>query len=180
LKFRPRIDPSRLVFIDETWTKTNMAPLRGWAPCGQRLPGKAPFGHWNTMTFLAALRRDRVEAPWLLDRPINGERFRVYIEQVLVPTLKPGDIVIMDNLGSHKAKAVRSALRLAGARLIFLPKYSPDMNPIEQLFAKLKHWLRKAAQRTTEAVYDAIAPILDTVSPAECANYFANAGYEQT
>jgi len=180
LKFRPRIDPARLVFIDETWTKTNMAPLRGWAPCGQRLPGKAPFGHWNTMTFLAALRRDRVEAPWLLDRPINGERFRVYIEQVLVPTLKPGDIVIMDNLGSHKAKAVRSAIRHAGARLLFLPKYSPDLNPIEQLFAKLKHRLRHARARSADAICHAIAEVLETVTVAECSNYLAHAGYKPT
>lgn len=177
--YRNRIDPSRLVFIDETWTKTNMAPLRGWAPCGQRLKAKVPYGHWKTMTFVAALRCDRVEAPWLIDGPINGERFRLYVEKVLVPTLKRGDIVIMDNLGSHKSKAVRRAIRAAGAYLFFLPKYSPDLNPIEQLFSKLKHWLRRAAQRTVEAVCNAIGPILSAVTPTECANYFANAGYEQ-
>lgn len=171
------IDPGRLVFIDETWTKTNMASLRGWAPRGQRLRAMVPHGHWKTMTFLGALRLDRVEAPWLVDGPINGERFRLYVEKVLVPTLRSGDIVIMDNLGSHKGKAVRRAIRAAGARLFFLPKYSPDLNPIEQVFAKLKHWLRKAAARTTGAVCDAIGPILDTITPAECANYFANAGY---
>jgi transposase len=175
--YQNRIDPARLVFIDETWTKTNMAPLRGWAPRGQRLKAKVPHGRWKTMTFLAALRLDRVEAPWFIDGPINGERFRLYVEKVLVPTLHPGDIVIMDNLGSHKGKAVRRAIRDAGARLFFLPKYSPDLNPIEQLFAKLKHWLRKAAQPTTDAVCHAIGRILDTVSSAECANYFANAGY---
>jgi transposase len=130
------------------------------------------------MTFLAALRCDRVEAPWLIDGPINGERFRLYVEKVLVPTLKPGDIVIMDNLGSHKGKAVRRAIRAVGAYLFFLPKYSPDLNPIEQLFSKLKHWLRKAAKRTEEAVCDAIGQILDAVTPSECQNYFANAGYE--
>jgi transposase len=130
------------------------------------------------MTFLAALRCDRVEAPWLIDGPINGERFLLYVEKVLAPTLKPGDIVIMDNLGSHKGKAVRRAIRAAGARLFFLPKYSPDLNPIEQLFSKLKHWLRKAAKRTVEAVTNAIAPILDAVTVTECANYFTNAGYE--
>jgi transposase len=178
--YRNRIDPSRLVFIDETWTKTNMAPLRGWAPCGQRLKAKVPCGKWKTMTFLAALRCDRVEAPWLIDGPINGERFLLYVEKVLVPTLKPGDIVIMDNLGSHKSKAVRRAIRAAGAYLFFLPKYSPDLNPIEQLFSKLKHWLRKAAKRTVEAVANAIGPILDTVSSAECANYFVNAGYDRS
>ncbi len=168
------------MFIDETWTKTNMAPLRGWAPRGQRITSKVPHGRWRTMTFIAALRHDRITAPWFIEGPINGEAFLLYIEKVLVPTLRHGDIVIMDNLGSHKAKAVRLAIRAAGARLFYLPKYSPDLNPIEQFFAKFKHWLRKAAQRTTEAVFDAIAPILDTVSPAECANYFANAGYEQT
>jgi putative transposase len=177
-KYRERIDLSRLVFIDETWTKTNMAPLRGWAPLGQRIKAKVPHGHWKTMTFLAALRHDRITAPWFIDGPINGETFQLYIDKVLVPTLQPGDIVIMDNLGSHKGKAVRRAIRVAGARLFYLPKYSPDLNPIEQFFAKLKHWLRKAAKRSTDAVYDAIKPILDTVTSAECANYFANAGYD--
>ena len=180
LKHRTGIDPSRLVFIDETWTKTNMAPLRGWAPRGERLIGNAPFGHWNTMTFLAALRHDRVDAPWLVNGPINGERFLAYVETQLVPTLNPGDIVIMDNLGSHKAKAVRLAIRGAGARLIFLPKYSPDLNPIEKFFAKLKHFLRKAAARTIDAICDAIAEILETVSPKECKNYFTEAGYDRT
>jgi putative transposase len=178
--YQNRIDPSRLVFIDETWTKTNMAPLRGWAPRGQRLKAKVPHGRWKTMTFLAALRHDRVDAPWLIDGPINGERFRLYVDKVLVPTLKTGDIVVMDNLGSHKSKAVRRAIRSAGARLFFLPKYSPDLNPIEKLFAKLKHWLRKAQKRNAIAVCDAIATILDTVSSIECANYFAEAGYDPT
>lgn len=129
------------------------------------------------MTFLAALRHDRVEAPWLIDGPINGERFQLYVEKLLVPTLGPGDIVVMDNLGSHKGKAVRRAIRAAGARLFFLPKYSPDLNPIEQLFAKLKHLLRKAAARTESTVCDAIGEILDTVIPQECRNYFVEAGY---
>ena len=156
-----------------------MARLRGWAPIGERLHGERPHSHWRTMTILAALRHDRVVAPWLLDGPINGERFRLYIEQILVPALKPGDIVIMDNLGSHKGKAIRAAIRAAGARLFFLPKYSPDLNPIEQLFAKLKHWLRKAAQRSVETVCDAIGHILDRVTSAECSNYFANSGYDR-
>jgi transposase len=168
------------VFIDETWTKTNMAPLRGWAQRGQRIKAKVLHGRWQTMTFVAALRHDRVTAPWLIDGPINGATFQLYVEKVLAPTLHPGDIVIMDNLGSHKGKNVRQAIRAAGARLFYLPKYSPDLNPIEQFFAKLKHWLRKAAQRTVETVYQAIGPILGAVSSAECANYFANAGYEQT
>jgi transposase len=165
------------VFIDETWAKTNMAPLRGWAPCGERLKASVPHGKWKTMTFLAALRRDRVEAPWLIDGPINGERFRLYVEKLLVPTLKPGDIVIMDNLGSHKGKAVRRAIRSVGAYLFFLPKYSPDLNPIEQLFSKLKHWLRQAAKRTVDEVTKALGKILDNVKPDECRNYFVNSGY---
>jgi transposase len=175
--YQSRIDPARLVFIDETWTKTNMAPLRGWAPRGARLSAKVPWGHWNTTTFIAALRHDRIDAPWLLDGPVNGERFRVYVEKILAPTLGPGDIVIMDNLGSHKGQAVRQAIRQAGARLFLLPKYSPDLNPIEQVFAKLKHLLRKAAARTREALCIAIAHILDTYTPDECANYLTNSGY---
>lgn len=180
MMYQDQIDPSRLVFLDETWTKTNMAPLRGWAPRGQRLASKVPHGRWTTMTFIAALRHDRVEAPWLIDGPINGESFRLYIEKVLVPTLRPGDIVVMDNLGSHKSKAVRCAIRAVGAKLFFLPKYSPDLNPIEMFFSKLKHWLRQASRRTTDAVYNAISHILPTVTSAECANFFAHAGYART
>lgn len=171
MAYQNRIDPARLVFIDETWSRTNMAP------CGQRLPGKAPHGRWKTMTFLAALRRDRVTAPWLIEGSIDGQTFLQYVEQVLVPTLKPGDIVIIDNLGSHKGKDVRQAIRAAGAKLFFLPKYSPDLNPIEKFFAKLKHWLRNAAKSTVEAVYDAIVDIMPLTTPAECSNYFALAGY---
>ena len=148
LRYRRRLDISRLVFIDETWTKTNMAPLRGWARRGQRLKAKVPHRRWKTMTFLAALRHDRLEAPWLIDGPINGERFRLYVEKVLLSTLRPSDIVVMDNLGSHRGKALRRAIRSVGAKLFFLPKYSPDLNPIEQFFAKLKHWLRHAAKQT--------------------------------
>jgi putative transposase len=179
-KYQPKIEPSRLVLIDETWTKTNMAPLRGWAPKGARRPGKAPFGHWNTMTFLAALRWDRVAAPWLLNKPINGERFRIDVEEVLAPTLSPGDIVIMDNLGAHKAKAVRAAIWDAGAELLFLPKYSPHLHPIEKLFAKIKHHMRKAQARSVETVCQTIGQILATVTPQECSNDFAHAGYERT
>jgi transposase len=175
-----RIEPARLVFIDETWTKTNMAPLRGWGPCGLRVRAKVPHGRWKTMTFLAALRHDRIDAPWLLDGPINGEKFRLYVEKVLVPTLAPGDIVVMDNLGSHKGWAVRRAIRSTGAKLFFLPKYSPDLNPIEQVFAKLKHLLRRAAARTFDAVTEAIGRLLDGFTPEECANYFANSGYQRT
>ena len=174
------IDPRRLVFIDETWTKTNMEPLRGWAPKGERLVAKVPHGHWQTMTFVAALRHDRIEAPWLIDGPIDGQGFRTYVEKELAPTLKPGDLVIMDNLGSHKGEAVRQAIRSAGAKLFFLPKYSPDLNPIEQVFAKFKHLLRKAAARTLETVLAAIGELLDAYTPEECANYLKNAGYGQT
>jgi putative transposase len=175
--YQRRIACERLVFIDETWTKTNMAPLRGWAPCGERLKASVPQGRWKTLTFLAALRHDRIDAPWLLDGPINGERFRIYVEQVLVPTLKPGDVIIVDNLGSHRGKAIRRAIRTAGAKLFFLPKYSPDLNPIEQVFAKLKHLLRKAAARSPNTVCAAIGELLNAFTPNECSNYFANAGY---
>jgi putative transposase len=178
--YQGRIDPTRLVFIDETWTKTNMASLRGWAPLGERLPAKVPHGRWTTMTFLAALRHDRVEAPWLLEGPINGESFRFYVDRVLIPTLHPGDIVIMDNLGSHRSSAVRRALRAVGAKLFFLPKYSPDLNPIEMLFSKLKHGLRRAAQRSHHAVCNALGALLPTVQARECANYFNKAGYART
>jgi putative transposase len=176
-KYQKNVDPERLVFIDETWTRTDMAPLRGWAPRGQRLVGKVPHGRWKTMTFLAALRHDRIDAPWLLEGPIDGESFRLYVEKVLVPTLRPGDIVIMDNLGSHRGAAVRQLIRSVGAKLFFLPKYSPDLNPIEQVFAKLKHLLRKAAARTIEAVCAAIGETLQAFTPGECANYFTNSGY---
>jgi len=168
------------VFIDETWAKTNMAPLRGWAPKGQRLHAKVPYGHWKTMTFLAALRCDRIDAPCVLDQPINGASFLDYVEQFLVPTLSPGDVVIMDNLSSHKRPAIRNAIRSVGARLLFLPPYSPDLNPIEQVFAKLKHLMRKAAERTAEATWRRIGSLLDDFPPKECAAYLANSGYAQT
>ena len=168
---------NRLVFIDETWAKTNMAPLRGWAERGVRLKAKAPFGHWKTMTFIAALRCDRIDAPCLFDGPINGETFLAYVQSFLVPTLKPGDVVIMDNLGSHRGKAVRKAIRKAGAKLLFLPKYSPDLNPIEQVFSKLKHMLRKAQARSYDGLLDAINWLLDSYDPHECRNYLRNSGY---
>ena len=177
IKYQDRIDPARLVFIDETWTRTNMAPLRGWAPRGSRLIAKVPHGRWRTMTFLAALRHDRITAPWLLEGPIDGESFATYVEKVLLPTLRPGDIVIMDKLGSHRGKIIRQLIRSAGAKLFLLPKYSPDLNPIEQVFAKLKHLLRKAAARTVETVCTAIGERLGAFSKTECANYFKNSGY---
>ena len=176
-RYQRRIACQRLVFIDETWTKTNMAPLRGWGLRGQRLKASVPQRRWKTMTFLAALRHDRIDAPWLIDGPINGERFQIYVDKVLAPALRRGDLVVMDNLGSHKGKAIRHAIRAAGAKLFFLPKYSPDLNPIEQVFAKLKHLLRKTAARNVETLSAAIGNLLDEYTPQECANYLASAGY---
>jgi len=177
IKYQDRVDPARLVFIDETWTRTNMVSLRGWAPRGSRLIGKVPDGRWRTMTFLAALRHDRITAPWLLEGPIDGESFATYVGKVLLPTLRSGDIVIMDNLGSHRGKIIRQLIRSAGAKLFLLPKYSPDLNPIEQVFSKLKHLLRKAAARTVETVCAAIGKLLGAFTKNECANYFKNSGY---
>lgn len=154
-----------------------MAPLRGWAPRGQRLAAAVPYGHWKTLTFIAALRHDRIDAPCVIDGPINGALFTAYVEQILVPTLKTGDIVILDNLGSHKGRAARQAIRSKGAHLLFLPPYSPDLNPIEQLFAKLKHLMRKAEERTHETTWRKVGKLLDLVSPNECANYLRNSGY---
>ena len=179
-KYQGLIDPKRLVFIDETWAKTNMAPLRGWCPRGERLEAQVPYGHWKTMTFVAALRCDRIDAPCVFDGPINGASFQAYVETVLVPTLVRGDVVILDNLGSHKSKAVRDAVRAVGAKLLFLPAYSPDLNPIEQFFAKLKHLLRKATARTVEETWRRIGALLDEFKPSECLNYFKNSGYGST
>jgi len=154
-----------------------MAPLRGWGPRGSRVIGKAPFGRWKTMTFIAALRQGGIQAPCLFDGPINGEVFLAWVRQILLPTLKPGEVVIMDNLGSHRGKAVRRAIREAGAKLLFLPKYSPDLNPIEQVFSKLKHLLRKAQARSYDAILAAIGEVLGTFTPKECTNYLKNCGY---
>ena len=175
-----QIDPRRLVFIDETWAKTNMTPIRGWAPIGQRLVAKAPYGHWKTLTFIAGLRCDGIHAPCVLDQPINKVSFLSWVRQYLVPTLRPGDIVVMDNLGSHKNAEVRRAIRDAGAKRLFLPPYSPDLNPIEQMFAKLKTLVRKAAARTVEETWKGIGRILDEFTPTECANYLVISGYAST
>jgi transposase len=174
---RRSFDPKKLVFIDETWIKTNMAPLRGWGPKGKRLRAYAPHGHWRTLTFIGALRLDRLTAPCVFDGPINGECFLAYTEQQLAPVLEPGDIVVMDNLGSHKSKAVRHAIQKAGAKLLFLPPYSPDLNPIEQAFAKIKHWMRSAQKRTIEDACAYIGALVATITPSECKNYFVNDGY---
>ena len=175
--YQALIDRRRLVFIDETWTQDPYDPPARRAPRGERLVDKVPHGKWKTATFLAALRNDRIDAPCLFDGPINGERFHAYVEQFLAPTLKPGDVVILDNLGSDKGKAVRKAIRDVGARLVFLPKYSPDLNPIEQVFAKFKTLPRKVGARSYDAISDACGEILAQHPPAECAAYLKNAGY---
>ena len=154
-----------------------MAPLRGWRRRGERLHAKVPHGHWKTLTFVAALRCGGIDAPCVFDGPINGESFKAYVEHVLAPALRPGDIVVMDNLGSHKGSAIRRVIRAAGAHLVFLPPYSPDLNPIEQVFAKLKTLLRKAEERTVDGLWRRIGGLLDTFTPGECANYLQNAGY---
>lgn len=174
---QPKLNPDQLVFIDETGTSTNMARRRGRAPRGERLVGKIPHGHWKTTTFVAGLRSTALTAPCVIDGPMNGNAFLAYIEQVLAPTLKPGDIVVLDNLSAHKVPGVRQAIEAAGAMLLYLPPYSPDFNPIEQLFAKLKALLRKAAERSVNALWTRIATLLDAFTSAECANYFRNAGY---
>jgi transposase len=183
LRHRGAVDPRRLGFIDEAWVKTNMAPLRGWAPRGRRLKANVPHRRWKTTALLAALRRDGVQAPWLIAGPSNGERFRLCVEPVLAPTLRPTDIVSMvsmDNLGGHKSQAVRRAIRATGAKLFRLPKCSPDLNPIETLFAKLKHWLRQAAGRSVEVICGTLAETLNAVTATECRNYFVQAGYDPT
>lgn len=154
-----------------------MARRYGRALRGRRLVAGVPHGHWKTSTFLAALRHDRLTAPCVIDGPINGETFRAYVEQFLVPTLAVGDVVVMDNLGSHKAAAVRQMIHAAGARLWYLPPYSPDLNPIEQTFAKIKHWMRLAQTRTIDDTWRHIGHLVSTIQPLECANYFTNAGY---
>jgi transposase len=176
-KYQGRIDPRRLIFIDETWAKTNMTRLHGRCRCGDRLVAKVPHGRWRTLTFLAALRWERIEARCVIDGPINGRSFLAYVEQMLLPTLRPGDVVIMDNLGRHKRQAIRRAIRAVGAKLLVLPAYSPDLNPIEQVFAKLKALLRKLDARTVETTWRGIGQLLDAFTPAECANYFTHAGY---
>lgn len=154
-----------------------MTRLYGRAPRGRRLFATAPFGHWKTTTFVAALRRDGLGAPMVLDGPMTGQAFLAYLEQVLIPTLKPGDIVAMDNLPAHKTAAVRAAIAKAGAQFFLLPPYSPDMNPIEMAFSKLKTLLRQAAERTRDGLWQRLGALLDQFTPDECAHYFQAAGY---
>ncbi|WP_461381787.1 IS630 family transposase [Devosia indica] len=172
------LDPARLVFIDETWAKTNMVRTHGRAPRGERLRAGAPHGHWRTTTFVGALTQRGMIAPFVLNRPINRLAFEAYVEQALVPELRPGDIVIMDNLSSHKGTRTRELIEAAGASLRFLPPYSPNFNPIENAFSKLKAMLRKAAERTVDALWNRIGKLVQTFTPKECANYFAAAGYD--
>jgi len=174
-----RLDPRSLVFIDETCASTNMTRRYGRGTRGERLVCKVPFGHWKTSTFIAALRHNRVTAPLLLDGPMNGASFLAYVEQVLAPTLRRGDIVIMDNVSIHKVAGVREAIEARGATLFYLPPYSPDFNPIEQFFSKLKAMLRKAAATSIASLWAAVASIIQEFSPRQCAAYLVNAGYGQ-
>jgi transposase len=171
------LDPARLVFLDETWAKTNMTRTRGRSACGQRLVAHVPHGHWKTTTFLASLRVSGLTAPLVVDGPINGEIFLGYIEQHLVPTLQPGDIVILDNLNAHKVAGVQKAIERAQAELWYLPPYSPDFNPIELVFAKLKALLRTAGERTVEALWRRCGELIDHFQETECRNYFHHCGY---
>jgi transposase len=174
---QPSLDPSRLVFLDETWATTNMARRYGRAPRGERALDAVPHGRWRTTTVVAALRADGVTAPLVLEGAINGPAFLAYVEQFLAPALRPGDVLVLDNLSSHKVAGVREAVEAAGAALRYLPPYSPDLNPIEQVFAKLKAALRDAAERTTEALWAAVGRVLTRFPPAGCARYLAHCGY---
>ena len=174
------LDPDKLVFIDETWTKTNMTRPRGRSLTGTRLVAKVPHAHWKTTTFLAALRTNGLTAPLVIDGAVNGDVFLAYVKQQLVPTLKPGDVVIMDNLSSHKNAGVREAIESVGASLLYLPPYSPDFNPIELAFAKFKWLLRSAAERTVDALWNACGKFLDQFTETECRNYFQHCGYRYT
>ena len=175
---QPDLDPTKLVFIDETGATTKMARLRGRCARGRRLPAGLPHGHWKTTTLVAGLRLEGLTAPMVLDGPMTGAAFLAYVRQALVPTLAPGDVVIMDNLPAHRVRGIRQAIEAAGADLLYLPPYSPEFNPIEQAFAKLKALLRKAAARTVDALWAAIAASLDAFTHQECANYFTSSGYE--
>lgn len=176
---QPRMcqEPHRLAFIDETATTTKMTRLRGRAPRGQRFKARAPFGHWGTQTFIAALRCDGLTAPWIINGPMNRQTFEVYVETQLAPTLQPGDVVILDNLSSHKSEKAKAILKERGAWFLFLPPYSPDLNPIEMAFAKLKAHLRRIGARTIDDLWKAVGNICDLYTPDECSNYLREAGY---
>ena len=174
---QPGMDLEKLVFIDETWTSTSMTRRYGRAPRGQRCIASAPHGHWKTTTFVAGLRHQQLTAPLVADGPMDGEMFLAYVRQFLCPTLRPGDIVILDNLSCHKVAGVKDAIAAAGAMLLYLPPYSPDLNPIEMAFAKFKEFLRQAQARTVDALWDVIGQTLDRFTPEECANYIRHCGY---
>jgi transposase len=170
------MDPARFVFVDETGTATNMARRYGRSPSGERLVAAVPHGHWRTTTFIAGLRQSGVVAPLVLDGPLTGRAFRAYAEQFLAPALEPGDVVVLDNLAAHKVEGAHQAIAAAGASILYLPPYSPDLNPIEQLFAKLKAFLRKIAARTNDELWQSIGRLLAAVPPSECANYLSHCG----
>lgn len=176
----PNLDPGKLVFLDETATKTNMARTHGYAPAGERLEGEVPFGRWQTTTFLGGLRDTGFVAPLVVDGAMTGELFLAYVEKVLAPELKEGDVVVLDNLSCHRKAGVREAIEAAKAKILYLPAYSPDLNPIEMAFSKLKRLLRKAAERTAEGVWRAIGRLLDRFGPQECRNYLRHCGYVAT
>lgn len=177
---QPLLNPDRLVFIDETWAKTNMTRPRGRAPKGERLLASVPHGHWKTTTFLAALRTTGLTAPLVVDGAINGEIFLGWVTGHLVPTLQPGDIVVMDNLSAHKVAGVREGITAAGARLIYLPPYSPDLNPIELVFSKFKWLLKTASARTVESLWSLCGDLIDRFTEVECRNCFRHCGYRYT
>ena len=174
------LDPDKLVFLDETWAKTNMARPRGRAPAGERLNSKVPHGHWKTSTFLAALRTTGLTAPLVIDGAVNGDIFLAWVKQQIVPTLHEGDIVIMDNLSAHKVAGVRDAIEAVGASVMYLPPYSPDLNPIENAFSKFKWGLKSAADRTVEALWKRCGELIETFTETECRNYFRHCGYRYT
>jgi len=177
---QPGLDPARLVFLDETWAATNMTRRYGRAPSGQRLVDAVPHGHWKVTTFVAALRQGGLVAPMTCDGAVNGDLFVAYVEQCLVPALQPGDVVVMDNLAVHKRAEVRGRIEAAGCRLLYLPPYSPDLNPIEKAFAKLKALLRKAKERTVAGLTRFLCFCAEAFSAEECPNYFASCGYPAT
>ena len=171
------LDPQKLVFIDETWSKTNMTRLRGRAPLGERLVAKAPHGHWKTTTLIAALDHRGMRCSMTLDQAVNGDTFEAFVAQVLTPVLTPGDVVVMDNLSSHKGPAIRKQIEEAGATVLFLPPYSPDLNPIELAFSKLKHLLRSAGHRTLDALWTDMQRMLDQITPNDAAGFLRHCGY---
>lgn len=177
LREQSRLDADRLVFIDETWARTDMTRLYGWSRRGTRLIDTAPGGHWKTTTFTAGLKWNGLIAPFLLDGPMDGEAFLAYTEQFLVPDLTPGDIVVMDNLPAHKVSGIAEAIESAKAELLYLPPYSCDLNPIENMFSKLKSLIRKGRWRTVDALWNGIAQAIEQITPTECRNYLAHAGY---